>query len=259
MTSHTCSFSLRRIALLYEFNAPWLRKQTVIYLIVSLIAALVFLLGHGQMWQMGVYGMLGMVITFMFILAPIVFVKGGDSRIVDRLIPASTPEKFVFYLSYLCVVIGAACFLLPYLAEKIYPSVFSFDGRFEKLVEVERDVPDPYRWSHYMAVVAAMVTCLYCVLGARGGRVVKAYIWPIVVEVIFSTLGTIFGVKEAFMAGYNEAAGVVPVADGPELAGKVTLSMNVHATYSYTVIAIMAVYTLLMLWLSYRAIYRKNI
>ncbi|MDE6549149.1 MAG: hypothetical protein K2L22_09125, partial [Muribaculaceae bacterium] len=68
---------------------------------------------------MGIYSPCRTILLFIFIWAPIVFTKGGDTRIVDRLIPASALEKFLFYMSYLFIVVGLACYLCPWIAEKI--------------------------------------------------------------------------------------------------------------------------------------------
>lgn len=255
----TNAFSLRRIARLYEYNLPWLKKQTIAYLLISLATALILILSHGQLWQMGVYSILSMLLTFLFIWAPVIFIHGGDSRIVERLIPASTPEKFSFYLSYLLIFVSISLFGLPLLAEKLYPTLTSFNDQFASVVYVTRKVPEAFYWSQILCSVAAMFTCMYIVLNARSNRVVKAYLWPVAVMVVFSAFVTIYGAKEAFMIGYEQGLNGEPQMNHDEIVSHVGVALNMHSAYSVTMLVIISLYILLMLILSYRAISRKNL
>lgn len=196
------NFSWKRVAQLYEYNGPWLKKQTIVYAGISLFTALFFLFAHGRMWQMAIYGTLSLILTFMFIWAPIIFIKGGDSRIIDRLVPASPMEKFVFYMSYLLPVMLIVCFLFPRLAEEFYPILISGSNNFATIKEIGDLMPDTYQWTQDLSVIAAMITCFYFVIVAKKNRVVKAYLWPIVAMSVFSSLGVT--TKEAFIQGYND-------------------------------------------------------
>ena len=259
MTIHTSSFSWHRVVQLYQYNAPWIKKQTAIYFIFSLVTALVYLLIPSQTIRMGIYSPCRTVLLFMFIWAPIVFTKGRDTRIVDRLIPASALEKFLFYMSYLFIVIGLACFLCPWMAEKISLEfdLFSMDGT--EILTNERYVPGIFEWSNYLSTIAAMMTCFYFVIAGKRNRVVKAYLISICVSIFLSTLNTFYGVKEAIVSGYKEAAGQGSPASETEIAEMVSNALNDHLHFSIFALAINIGFILVLMWMSYRSIYRKNL
>lgn len=259
MTTQTSSFSWHRVAQLYQYNAPWLSKQTAIYFIFSLTTAIIFLFTRGHAWQVGLYSTCCTVQSFMFIWSPIIFTKGGDSRMVDRLIPASTIEKFVFYMSYLLIVMPISCYLLLFVAEKIYLHTGPADGPMYNALETELLIPTSYKMIEYLATLAAMLTCFYFVIAAKRNRFVKAYLLSIGVLVIISSFPSFFIVKEAFLAGYNEAIGIGPEVSGTEIAGLVNESVMSNNVFLITGICIILAYILMIFWSSYRALYRRNI
>ncbi len=257
MTTQTAHFSWRRIAMLYQFNAPWIRKQTIIYFLFSLATALAYILISSPTIRMGVYNPCRSIITFMFIWSPIVFTKGGDTRIVDRLIPASALEKFVFYMSYLFIVIGLACYLCPWIAEKItlyQPYIVN-----EENTANVSAVPMIYQWSQYLSTVAAMMTSLYFVIAARHNRIVKAYLISVGVSIFLSTLSTFYGVKEAIISGYKEATDNLSRVNETQIAEMVSSALNDHYHFSMFVFALSVGYILLLMWLTYRALYQRNL
>ena len=246
-------FSWRRMVMLYRFNAPWIKRQTLIYLIFSLGVSLLFLFSHRQSWQLGVYTMLGLVLAFMYVFSPLVFLKGGDARMVERMLPASALEKFLFYVSYLFVVIPLACFMFPWIAEKIYPVVFDTQHPLAGMFDISG--ADIYQNNQILAFVTGMVTCLYCVLHARSGRYIKAIAFSVMVYIGSSVISAIYTTKEAFMAGYEAGAKYV---DNDEITQRVTESISGHQTYATVWLIIMITYILLMMGLSYRSISRRN-
>lgn len=259
MTTQTSSFSWHRVAQLYQYNAPWLIKQTAIYFIFSLTTAIIFLFTRGHAWQVGLYSTCCTVQSFMFIWSPIIFTKGGDSRMVDRLIPASPLEKFVFYMSYLLVVMPISCYLLLFVAEKIYLHTGPADGPMYNALETELLIPTSYKMIEYLATLAAMLTCFYFVIAAKRNRFVKAYLLSIGILVIISSFPSFFIVKEAFLAGYNEAIGIGSKVSGAEIAGWVNESVMSNNVFLITGICIILAYILMIFWSSYRALYRRNI
>ena len=259
MTTNIYSFSWHRVMQLYQYNSPWLSKQTAIYFLFSFTTALIFLITRGLAWQVTLYSTCCTVQIFMFIWAPIIFTKGGDSRIVDRLIPASPIEKFVFYMSYLLIIMPIACYLLLFIAEKIYLISGPADGPMYEALETELYVPATYKIIQYLSTLAAMLTCFYFVIAAKRNRFVKAYLLSIGVLIIISSYPSFLIVKEAFLAGYNEAIGIGPKVSGTEIAGWLNESVLSNNVFLFTGISIVIAYILLVLWSSYRALYRRNI
>lgn len=258
MTTQISNFSWHRVAQLYQYNAPWIKKQTIIYFLFSLATSLIYLLIPSETIRMGIYSPCRTILMFMFIWAPIVFTKGGDTRIVDRLIPASALEKLLFYISYLLIVIGLACYLFPWIAEKISPEIFHSDMNDGEIIQNER-VPFVFEWSAYLSTIAAMLTCFYFVIAAKRNRVVKAYLISIAVSIFLSTLNTFYGVKEAIVAGFKEAAAQGSAASETEIAEMVSSALNDHLYFSIFAFAINVGFIILLILLSYRSLYRRNL
>ena len=259
MKTQISFFSWHRVVQLYQYNAPWIKKQTAIYFLFSLVTALVYLLIPSQTIRMGIYSPCRTILLFMFIWAPIVFTKGGDTRIVDRLIPASALEKFLFYMSYLFIVVGLACYLCPWIAEKISLEFDLFCTDSNEGISNERYVPGIFEWSNYLSTIAAMMTCFYFVISAQRNRVVKAYLISICVSIFLSTLNTFYGVKEAIISGYKEAAGQGSPANEAEIAEMVSNALNDHMHFSIFALAINIGFILVLMWMSYRSLYRRNL
>ena len=259
MTTQISNFSWKRVAQLYQYNAPWIKKQTIIYFLFSLVTALVYLLIPSQTIRMGIYSPCRTILLFMFIWAPVIFTKGGDTRIVDRLIPASALEKFLFYMSYLFIVIGLACCLCPTIAEKISIAFDLYGMVSTEILANVRYVPGIFEWSNYLSTIAAMMTCFYFVVSAQRNRVVKAYLISICVSIFLSTFNTFYGVKEAIISGYKEAAGQGDLANEAEIAEMVSNALNDHLHFSIFALAINIGFVLLLMWLSYRSLYRRNL
>ena len=198
------SFSWERVGMLYKFNSPWIRKQASVYLLFSVIAALFLLLAHNFSGQMVVYGILTTVISYMLIFSPLIFIKGGDSRMVEQMVPVSPLEKFIFYMSYLLVGMPLVCYACPLIAEAVYPYLFGSNDEFVGYADVAcLNIPSEFKVINVMIPLAAMLSCLYCVLAVRTNRIVKAVIWTIGVQLVMTVAVTAYTVKEAFMLGYN--------------------------------------------------------
>ncbi|MDE6378988.1 MAG: hypothetical protein K2L11_00840 [Muribaculaceae bacterium] len=258
MKTQNASFAWQRVAMLYQYNAPWIKKQTIIYFLFSIVTSLVYLLIPSQTIRMGIYSPCRTILLFMFIWAPIVFTKGGDTRVVDRLIPASALEKLMFYLSYLLIVIGLACYLFPWMAEKISPELYPSEMNDGSTIQ-SVSVPLVFEWSTYLSTIAAMLTCFYFVIAAKRNRLVKAYLISIGVSIFLSTINTFYGVKEAIVAGYREAASQGSAASETEITEMVSSALNDHLYFSFFALAINVGLIFLLIFLSYRSLYRSNL
>ncbi len=261
MTKQISTFSWHRVGQLYQYNAPWLKKQVAVYFLISLITALVFIFTKSELWRT-----CSMVLNLMFIWSPIIFTQTGDTRILDRLIPASPLEKFIFYMSYLLIVIPIACFLFPTIATNICPGIYGSDTqmtRGDTLMTIEyyeqNYLPKTYILIQYLTTFASMLTCFYFVIvGGRNGFV-KAYLISILVLIVLSLLPVSFMAKNAFMAGYNEATGLSPAPTNEDIIAWFEPNVNVIETYMSLALCIVSIYVVFILWKSYRALYRINI
>ena len=259
MKNRTSSFSWARVAQLYRYNAPWIRKQTIIYFLFSLATSLLYFFIPSETSRMTVYGTCGTVLQLMFIWAPIVFTKGGDTRIIDRLIPASIPEKFVFYMSYLLVVIVLACFFCPWAAEKIFQRLYPGEGGIVETIKTTLDVPQYITCSQYLSTIAAMMTCFYCVVAVKRDRIMKAYLISIFVLFLMSSLNSFYGIKESIVLVCNEAFVNASRVDELEMADKMYSAMSDHLVFMCFCLAVSIGYIFMLMWLSYRSLYRRNL
>lgn len=254
----TSSFSISRVAQLYRYNAPWLKKQILLYLGVSLVVSALYLLGQNHFWQMAVYALTSMALSVAFILSPLVFAKGGDTRIIERLIPATPAEKFVFHISYLLIFVTLSCYLLPFIAKLISPAPV-LSGDFADMVGNAMNSPVVFDLCEYGAMAAGMITCLYFITAARRGRVVKAIMLSFAVIITFNIITAIATAIEAFKIGVADAQSGVEEPDPAVIAQKITEAVSQHTTYAWILFGVIALFIIWMLTLTYRALYRKNL
>ncbi|MDE6291203.1 MAG: hypothetical protein K2M16_06700 [Muribaculaceae bacterium] len=259
MKIQTSSFSWGRVVKLYQFNAPWIMKQTAIYFLFSLAVALLYIFIPSETVRMSIYGTCSTVMMFMFIWAPIVFTKGGDTRIVNRLLPASASEKFVFYMSYLLIVIGFACYFCPWIAEIAFNKFYPGEEGDVETIKSTLDISSFYLYSQILSTIAAMMTCFYCVVAVRRDRIIKAYLLSICVLFLMSSLNMFYGLKESVVLGIQEATGNRSRASETEIVEKVYSTMGEHMDFMIFCLAISIVYIVILMWLSYRSLYRRNL
>lgn len=242
---------------MYRYNAPWIEKQIALYFLVSAVSACVYLLSDGHDWIFSLYGLFNTVLGFMFIWAPIVLLKGGEPAIVDRLIPVGVLEKFVFYLSYMAVV--SIVILAPNLAvTKIIPPEDVVNGEIAGVLSLSNSIPVVYKLSQWLTSVAAMLTCLYCVLGVKRYRV-KAWLLPIAVLVVSSVLQSLYVAATTFAAGFKAGMDSGARISPEELTQEVVGALNSHTVYNMAVFVTLALYTCWILWRIYRSLYRRNL
>lgn len=258
MRTQTASFSWHRIAMLYQFNAPWLRKQAALYFLFSLAVSIALILIPSHSLRTAIYNPCSTVMFFMFIWAPIVFTKGGDTRIVDRLLPATPIEKFIFYMSYLLIVITFVCYLCPCIADWVVARIYPYNDSDFWVQDRMKSMPDIYICSYYLAPVAAMLTCFYYVVAAKHNRILKAYLMPVVVSIVWSAFNTFYGVKAAVLLGIEGVTKPTDVSNKLEIAEKMSAAMHDHLHFLILCLVVTIGYILALIWFSYRALYRKN-
>ena len=259
MKTQNASFAWQRVAMLYQYNSPWIRKQTTIYFLVSLAASVLYLIIPSETVRMTVYSSSCTVLLFMFIWAPVVFTQGGDTRIIDRMLPASAMEKIVFYMSYLLVVVGLACFFCPWIAGKLYHLLYRGEAAGVESIESSLYIAKLYEFSQYISTIAAMMTGFYCVVAVKRDRVMKAYLISTLVYILTSSMNTFYGIKESVMLGFNNAIKDSKPINEREIVEMVCSAMNNHLPFLIFCIAVSLVYILLLMWLGYRSLYRRNL
>ena len=244
-------FSWHRVAEVAAFYAPTTNRLLLVYFLFSLLFAVVTLLPLPEYAQVGLFSLNWTAIPLMFELAPIALAKNGDSRIIERLIPATPTEKFVYYLLFFTIVVGAAIYLLPWLALNLYefiPSVHS--PMASKIFEMKLSNPWMLEIANGLTVIATCYTCLYVVFKARTGRVVKGVIAVFVMQIVIGMIGAITGFTVAFSQGYTDGVNGVPA--NPEEVSRNVVDQMSSTPYLSIMIAVAAVYIVGVLCLFYR-------
>lgn len=255
----SAKFSWHRVGLVYAYNAPWVNRQLALYLAISFIPSLLILLPYDAGWIKGLYNIVKTALTWMYMMSPLVFLKGGDPRLIDRQVPATPAEKYIFYMIYLIPVMLVACFGFPIIAENLYARYCRMEGSIADGIRLAMDLPTDYVLSEYIALVATMLTVFCVMMKSRSNRAVKGILVGIAAAIICSTIYNLHGMKEAIMMGYNEAAGITAVTTQREVNQQVTEAINSHSLYSSVALAILSLYSLLMLWYDYRVVKRGKI
>lgn len=254
------SFSWGRVVEFGQYYAPQLKKQLLIYAIVSIVCALLTFLPVSGIAQVGIFTICWTVIPYMFYLAPLVFAKGGDQRIVTRLIPARASEKFMFYLIYTLLVIPAVVYILPYAAGQIYleiPAVRT--DELSAMIELQtRRSVGLITVLNLLSAVSGVLTCLFTVLYFRHNRLIKAVISVFIVQIGVGIIGIFWGASE-FMRGVDDGRAGDYNPQNCNLVDTVIDEMSHPSPYMICTLAILAVYVGIMLWMSYRAVKKKNL
>ena len=197
----------------------------------------------------------------MFQLAPIAFAKTGDTRVVDRMLPARASEKFTFYLLYLLVAVPIAVYVLPEGAMWLYGKIPAIHtDAMMGLKNIHFSNP-PLICMNVLAAVAGSLTCLFVIMHARQSRIIKAVISTFAVQFVVGILCAVYGMYAVFRQGVND--GLDGKSFSPEQQENLVqniISDFTHATpYIVTVISLLTVYTGLMLWLIYRTLRKRNL
>ena len=205
-------FSWNRIGALCHYYGPRLRKQMIIYFCVSLIASIITLIPAPGAFQVALFTMSQTALQLMYYMAPVVLAKNGDTRIVDRLLPATSLEKFLFLTCYFIPVTGALTLLLPLISSKVYmmiPAVQTAD--LVDLLNIRANTSWPIQLTNIMGGISCVLTCLYVVVRSHSNRTLKGVLSVFGVEIAIGILGAIWGMSSAFMKGFHDGySGVCP-------------------------------------------------
>lgn len=175
-------------------------------------------------------------------LAPIVFAKFGDSRIIERLIPASPLEKILFYLVYLLIIIPLIIKLPYILAIILYyhlPSIqtFEMNAVFDSVYKV---LGNGTYITNFTGNFTVIITCLYFVLTSRHNRVLIGAVAAFAAYMILAILGGIIG--------YFSTSVSMAIKAPEEFVDKMTQISPVMIGFS----SLEIIYVVLMAVLTYR-------
>lgn len=255
-------FSWKRVAEVARYFSTVTNRQLLVYAIISAIFAVLLLLPLNGVAQTGIFTLVFSVLPILFQLAPIAFAKSGDTRVVDRMLPARASEKFTFYILYLLVATPIAVYALPEFAMWLYGKIPAIQtDAMMGVKNMHFGNPPVLICMNVLAAVAGSMTCLFVTLYARQSRIIKAVISTFAVQSVVGILGAVYGMYAVFRQGVMDGiAGKDITREQQETFVQNIVSDFTHATpYLVTVISLLAVYTGLMLWLTYRTLRKRNL
>lgn len=187
------------------YLAPATKRQLLVYATVSALFALLQLLPLSEIGQFSVFTLVWSVIGYLYTLSPLAFVKHGDSRIIDRLVPVSAIEKYTFYMLYLLLAVPLTVYLLPALVvfyQAAHPEVCS--ESLEMLVKIQTGLPVLIVVQNALTALVSMMACFVTVMSVKTNRILKGVAAMFGVQILIGIVGGIWGLSSAFNMGFAD-------------------------------------------------------
>ncbi|MDE7413287.1 MAG: hypothetical protein K2N05_05805 [Muribaculaceae bacterium] len=255
-------FSFRRSMEFGAYYMTRLKKQLIIYFITSIICALIALVPAPEKLQVGLFVMIWTLLPLLFYCAPLIFAKGADSRIIDRLIPVTTGEKMLFFYLYILVAIPAAVFILPILSGLIYTHIPALQQPgVMQLYELKFSFIGILNLINIVGGCFVAMACFYCVEYARHNRLLWGIVGVVAANTTIGFLGAILGGVAAFSIGYQDGLNGVGRDEMcvEELTRKVMQKLSMLDPMSITVFGILLGVTMITGFLTYRTLKKRNL
>ena len=208
------SFSLRRAVAYGRLFGTGIKRQMIIYPIVTFVIYTFALVISTNTVGLLLGSLLSSVISFMAYLAPLVFAIGSDP-VAEVMFPATKSEKAAMMTVYSLAVIPMLLGLSMLLAVPT-ARLFSDDISASLLLSGAHMALE----SPVMAVIldTTMSVCLLSVIVYRHRRVLMPVVWTIVSLLIVSLIAGIIGGIGAFHAGIKDGFDRVDFPSQEEMA-----------------------------------------
>lgn len=256
-------YSLSRVWAFTNYYLPRIKKQILIYAAVSALCAVVCLLPTPEFIQMGLFVAVWTLLPLLFYCAPLIFAKGADSRIVERLMPVTAGEKLTFFYLYTLLVVPIAVYLLPILSGLIYINCPSIQT--PEVMQLHTVKFHYFGMINLINIIGAMfisMTCFLCVEAARQNRILWGIVAVIVSNTILGVIGAILGGYAAFKAGLRDGlAGKESIAEEnvKEYTNKILTDLNHADTATSIAVCVIIVITVITGIWTYRTLKRKDL
>lgn len=251
-------FSFRRFALLWSFYRPILSRQLIIYFGASLLFAILTLLPAKSAVQCTFFTVIWTALPYMYELAPIVLAKHGDSRVIERLLPASAAEKLTFFSIYFFLIIPLVTYLLPEIALFIYRALTAVHtDEMLTLVDIQLNNAPIIIVMNAFSTWTASVVCLYVVISRRRNQVLMGILSVFAVNILVGLVGAVYGAASAFVIGMHD--GLTGADYKPEVLVKQVIdTIKNGSSYAIGFIIVLGLFCISMLGLVYRKIKKPS-
>ncbi len=220
-----------------------LKRQLLVYGLLSLISAIFCLLPLSAATQMGLFSMFGSVLGFAYYLSPLVLSKWGDTRMVMNMTPALPIEKFLFFMIYFLILLPIVVFLPTLIAQYFYLKIPAVQT-VQMLKVLKLSFEYEYTISKFVDGGAIVLSCFYVVLNCNGNRTLKGVLAVLGILFGLGIVGAICGFVMGFHDGYGGYA--YPDALGME---NILQSLRMPTTVLDIFFAIASI---ILMWLCYR-------
>lgn len=249
-------FSWRRmisVGLMYKGTIKtYLLMSAAVSLAGILIVELAVQLGGNVI---GVYTAMSFVVALALYLSPLIFTRRDDTLI--GLLPVKAVEKWAFYVLFcfivVPVVIQGTWYGVEYLAKALDLWESPTEVLLKKYNMTEVDIYSSDKFAIILVSIIQsamiMVTVLYAVLGKREHRVMRG---------VLSFFGVLL--MSGFISGIaGVVAAITEIEVNPDFIHHPEGLVNSMMPMFSAVYSVLAVYTIVMLYLCYRRIVREEI
>lgn len=257
-------FSFTRMMELNHYFGPMFGKLLIFYFSASVIFGIVMLLPVNEYLQLADFTLIWATLPYMFAFAPLVMGKRGDSRIIERLLPVSAAEKYVYIMVYFLIVIPIAVYAVPECSLLLYKQIPALQtDALLGMIELHFGSGSAVLITNVTGSVATTLLCLYVVQHAKSSRMVKGIISVFISQFGIAMMGAIYGMAAAFKCGF--ADGIADAGNGTpanfeaEKVQTIVNDMMSYSPYMIAMITILALYMLTMFWLNYRQMTKDNL
>ena len=259
-------FSFKRLWAFAAYYIPRLKGELLVYTAISIVCSVLCLLPANEDVQIASFVGTWTILPIIFYCSPLIFAKGPDTRILDRLLPVSAAEKITFYYIYILMVIPVVVYLLPICAGLIYiscpalqtPGVMGlYETKFSSV---------GFIWLiNLIGGIFIALACFFSVEYARQNRMLWGIVAVIVANTIIGIFGAIIGMVAAlkgFRTGLMDGlAGNEPNCEKAteEIVTSVLNEINTAHPVSLAMTGMIIVLIGLTVWLTYRTIRKRNL
>ena len=213
---------------------------------------------------MGIAVTVSALLPLLVYCGPLIFAKGSDTRIIDRLLPVSAAERLTFYYVYTLIVVPVIVLGPLFLANWIYLQIPAIQNEgLVSLYEMKFHTFGMINVINIIGIAFTIMTCLLCVEYARHNRILWGVVSIIITNMIIGIIGGVLGGLAAFkqgladgMAGKSEAEIESHVES---LTSNVINDLNTVNTPSIVALCVLCAGVIFVGWFTYRTIKKRNL
>lgn len=248
----TDRFSWNRVRMVGRYYYPSLRRQLIIYPLVSVATIIISALFNHYKINMFLPGTLTLILSFMLYWGPVVFTS-HSCRELEVSLPAKRSEKATFILLYTFIAIPLLAYGPYYIGEFLAGNPF-----LSEVTEKYAQVKGNFKIAIYIASIIQMVmpmsVCLFAVMASKTSRVTKGIGFSVLSLIGLSIITGLITVLHMI----NLPKDQLMALDGESPEAIIDMMGGLTDTF-FTVSAIGAIVTATMICLTVRAINRIQV